>query len=44
MDNQTPLGLVNITFPKWLTESVKAIGNAIVPQVIYEIFKAIEEL
>lgn len=37
------LGLVNITFPKWRAESVKALGNAIVPQVIYEIFKAIEE-
>ena len=36
------LGLVNITFPKWRAESVKALGNAIVPQVIYEIFKAIE--
>ena len=37
------LGLVNITFPKWRAESVKALGNAIVPQVIYEIFKAIED-
>lgn len=37
------LGLVNITFPRWRAESVKALGNAIVPQVIYEIFKAIEE-
>ena len=37
------LGLVDITFPKWRAESVKALGNAIVPQVIYEIFKAIEE-
>ena len=36
------LGLVNITFPKWRAESVKALGNAIVPQVIYEIFKSIE--
>lgn len=25
------------------TESVKALGNAVVPQVVYEIFKAIEE-
>lgn len=37
------LGLVDITFPKWRTECVKALGNAIVPEVIYEIFKAIEE-
>ena len=32
-----------ITFPKWRTESVKAGGNAIVPQVAYQIFKAINE-
>lgn len=31
-----------ITFPKWRTESVKAGGNAIVPQVALQIFKAIE--
>lgn len=42
-DDGLSLGLVNITFPKWRAESVKALGNAIVPQVIYEIFKAIEE-
>jgi site-specific DNA-cytosine methylase len=35
-------GLDNITFSKWRTESIKAYGNAIVPQVAYEIFKAIE--
>ena len=27
---------------KWRTESLKAYGNAIVPQVMYEIFRAIE--
>jgi DNA (cytosine-5-)-methyltransferase len=42
-DDGLSLGLVDITFPKWRAESVKALGNAIVPQVIYEIFKAIEE-
>lgn len=42
-DDGLSLGLVDITFPKWRTESVKALGNAIVPQVIYEIFKTIEE-
>ncbi|WP_345734090.1 DNA cytosine methyltransferase [Hoylesella loescheii] len=42
-DDGLSLGLVDITFPKWRTECVKALGNAIVPQVIYEIFKAIEE-
>jgi DNA (cytosine-5)-methyltransferase 1 len=32
-----------ITFSKWRNESIKAYGNAIVPQVAYEIFKAIIE-
>jgi len=35
--------LDGITFPKWRNESIKAYGNAIVPQVIYQIFKAIME-
>ena len=35
--------LDGITFPKWRQESIKAFGNAIVPQVAYNIFKAIEE-
>ena len=34
--------LDGITFSKWRQESVKAYGNAIVPQVSYEIFKTIE--
>ena len=34
--------LDGITFPKWRNESIKAGGNAIVPQVVYQIFKAIE--
>lgn len=36
--------LDSITFPKWRSESIKAGGNAIVPQVAYEIFKVIEKL
>ena len=32
-----------ITFSKWRNESIKAYGNAIVPQVAYEIFNAINE-
>jgi len=36
--------LDGITFPKWRNESIKAYGNAIVPQVAYEIFKAIEKI
>jgi DNA (cytosine-5)-methyltransferase 1 len=35
--------LDNITFSKWRNESIKAAGNAIVPQVVYQIFKAIEQ-
>jgi DNA (cytosine-5)-methyltransferase 1 len=35
--------LDNITFPKWRAESIKAGGNAIVPQVVYQIFKSIED-
>lgn len=35
--------LDSITFSKWRQESVKAGGNAIVPQVAFQIFKAIEQ-
>jgi DNA (cytosine-5)-methyltransferase 1 len=35
--------LDGITFPKWRNESIKAGGNAIVPQVALQIFKAIEK-
>lgn len=35
--------LDGITFSKWRNESIKAGGNAIVPQVVFQIFKAIEE-
>ena len=35
-------GLDGITFSKWRNESIKAYGNAIVPQVALQIFKAIE--
>ena len=35
--------LDSITFPKWRAESIKAGGNAIVPQVAFQIFKAIIE-
>jgi DNA (cytosine-5)-methyltransferase 1 len=34
--------LDGITFSKWRNESIKAGGNAIVPKVVYQIFKAIE--
>ena len=38
-----PNRLDNITFPKWRKESIRAYGNAIVPQVALNIFKAINE-
>ena len=34
---------LSIPFTRWRTESLKAYGNAIVPQVMYRIFQAIEE-
>ena len=39
-----PFPLDDLTIPasKWRTESLKAYGNAIVPQVMYEIFRSIE--
>ena len=37
-----PLDDLTISSGKWRTESLKAYGNAIVPQVMYEIFRAIE--
>ncbi|MBR3551492.1 MAG: DNA cytosine methyltransferase [Bacteroidales bacterium] len=33
---------LSIPFGRWRNESLKAYGNAIVPQVMYEIFRAIE--
>lgn len=38
-----PGGLVGITIPKHRVESIKAYGNSIVPQVVFEIFKTIEQ-
>ena len=38
-----PERLDGITFPKWRRESIKAYGNAIVPQVAYQIFQALED-
>ena len=42
-DDGLPQGLDGISVSKWRRESVKAYGNAIVPQVAYEIFRAIQE-
>ena len=41
-DDGLPRELDSITFSKWRMESIKAYGNAIVPQVAYNIFKAID--
>ena len=38
-----PTKLDGITFPKWRNESIKSGGNAIVPQLAYQIFKAINK-
>jgi DNA (cytosine-5)-methyltransferase 1 len=40
-DDGLPKELDNITFSKWRQESLKAYGNAIVPQLAYQIFKSI---
>lgn len=42
-DDGFPIPMDGITFPKWRTESIKAYGNAIVPQVALQIFKAINQ-
>jgi DNA (cytosine-5)-methyltransferase 1 len=43
-DDGLPKELDGITFSKWRKESIKAYGNAIVPQVAHEIFKAIQKM
>ena len=42
-NDELPGRLDGITFPKWRNESIKAYGNAVVPVLVYEIFKAIQE-
>lgn len=42
-DNGISDRLDGITFSKWRNESIKAAGNAVVPQIPYQIFKAIEQ-
>ena len=41
-----PFDVDNLTIPfaKWRNESIKAYGNAIVPQVMYRIFQCIEQV
>ena len=42
-DDGLPTELDGITFSKWRNESIKGYGNAIVPQVVLQIFRAIEQ-
>ncbi len=42
-DDGLPAELDGITFSKWRNESIKAYGNAIVPQVTHQIFQAIQQ-
>lgn len=42
-DDGLSCGLDGITFSKWRTESIKAYGNAVVPQVVLQIFETINE-
>lgn len=42
-DDGLPRELVNISFPKWRRESIKALGNAIVPGIAKIIFQSILE-
>jgi DNA (cytosine-5)-methyltransferase 1 len=41
-DDRLPNQMDGITFPKWRAESIKGYGNAIVPQIAFEIFKTIK--
>ena len=43
-DDGLPAELDGITFPKWRANSIKAYGNAIVPQVAYQIFDTIKHM
>ena len=43
-DDGIPTELDGITFSKWRAESIKGYGNAIVPQIAYQLFEIIQEL
>lgn len=43
-DDGISFGLDPKAFPRWRKESIKALGNALVPQVIYEIYKSINQI
>ena len=43
-DDGVSFGLSGITFPRWRQESIKALGNSMVPKVLYEFFRIIDEI
>jgi DNA (cytosine-5)-methyltransferase 1 len=43
-DDGLPTELYGITFSKWRAESIKGYGNAIVPQIAYQLFQIINDL
>lgn len=43
-DDGIPDRLSDITVSRWITEATKAFGNSMVPQVVLEIFKSIQEI
>jgi DNA (cytosine-5)-methyltransferase 1 len=43
-DDGIPNELDGIAFSKWRAESIKGYGNAIVPQIAYQLFEIIQEL
>ena len=43
-DDELSARLAGITFPRWRAEAIKALGNAWVPAVAYEIFRAIAQV
>ena len=43
-DDGLPTELDGITFSKWRAESIKGYGNAIVPQIAYQLFQILETL
>ena len=43
-DDGFPISMDGITFPRWRAKSIKAYGNAIVPQIAYRIFNTINKM
>lgn len=43
-DDGLSFGLSGVTFPKWRSESIRALGNSMLPQILYEFFKIIQKI